>query len=85
MSEQLLLEGGKELADERIMSVPREGVVTEQQQTVVPVTTTDAALMAANEIGDVVGDHGSMLRGGMIQQEAVVDPPQVTQVGVLHG
>ena len=45
------LEGNETLADERVVSVSRERVVGEQQQTVVMLAAIDTTLMAAHEVG----------------------------------
>jgi hypothetical protein len=67
VGEQLVLEGSQELADEGVMPVPGEGVVGEQQQPEVRLVAIDATLMAADEVRDVVGDHRSMLLGGVVE------------------
>ena len=85
MGEQLLFERTEEMADERVVTVPGEGVVAEQQQAVVVLSALDATLMTTHEVRDVVGDHRATIRGGMVQQDAVVGPTQVPLVGVLHG
>lgn len=85
VGEQLVFEDSQELADEGVMPVPGEGVVGEQQQPVVRLVAIDTTLMAADEVRDVVGDHGSMLLGSVVEQEAVVHATKMPELGVLHG
>jgi hypothetical protein len=85
VGDQVVLEGSQELADEGVMPVPGEGVVGEQQQPVVRPVAIDPTLVRADEVGDVVGDHGSMLRSSVVEQEAVINTAKMSGLGVMHG
>jgi hypothetical protein len=83
VGEQLVLEGREQLADERFMSVSREGVVGEQQQPVMRLITIDSTLVASDEVWDVVGDDGSALLGSVVEQDAVVYTTKMFKTGIL--
>ena len=67
------------------MSVARERVVGAEQQPVVSAASPNAVLVAAEEVGDVVGNDGPLLVDGAFKHDAVVDASQVGERSVLHG
>lgn len=81
---QLSLQGEQDLTDERVMPMPRERVVGEQQQAVVGLMVVQSLLVTANEIRDVVGDHHSTLLRRDVEQFTVVGTAEVSKVGILH-
>jgi hypothetical protein len=78
-----LVQRRRHLADEQVVAVTREGVVGEQQQTVVAVTGPDPTLVASEEVRGVVGHDRAALVGSVRQQHAVIDATQVGLIAIL--
>ncbi|HEX9890259.1 MAG TPA: hypothetical protein VGA69_12315 [Nitriliruptorales bacterium] len=81
----LSFEGCENLAHEHVVAMPWERVVGEQQQPVMGSTAVLSTLVAANELGDVVGDHRPAFLRGVLEEVAVVDAAQVFELVVLNG
>lgn len=82
---EFVVERGDGSADERVVAMSWERVIGEQQQTEVGPSPLEAGVVAAQEVGDVVGDNGPPVCGGVVEQDAVIDAAQVCQAAILHG
>jgi hypothetical protein len=85
MGSELPFERCEDPADEQVVAVPWEGIVGEEQEAIVVQPGIQSAMVATEEVGDVVGYHRPSFLRREVEQDAVVNGAQMILRGVLDG